>query len=199
MRDLVTPHAYSVAPIEEILGQKFGVRLDRPDILRVLGALPTIRRSAVALPGAEAALYDGAGFVEGDDAYRGQMLSNVADYARLMATALTTEETRRKLHVDRSRVRQRIAERTLWAIKDSGKWVLPAVQFDDNGLVRGLDQIIRLVPAGMHPLSVLGLLTSPQPELGEAGEPVSIVHWLRTGGDITTAVAVMERSDWAGI
>jgi len=149
------------------------------------------------LPEREAKMYDEAGFLECDDAYRWQVLANVADYARLIESGLTTEQVGSKLHVTPAAVRKRIDEHTLWAIKDNGRWLLPALQFDEDGLIPGMDRIIRLVSVGMHPLSVCGLLTGPCPELSQCGAPVSLVEWLRAGGDITLAVPVVQHGIWA--
>jgi len=96
-------------------------------------------------------------------------------------------------------VRKRIDEHTLWAMKDNGRWLLPALQFDEDGLIPGMDRIIRLVSVGMHPLSVCELLTGPCPELSQDGAPVSLVEWLRAGGDITLAVPVVQHGIWAGV
>jgi hypothetical protein len=65
-------------------------------------------------------------------------------------------------------VRQRRAERTLWAIEDHGGWVFPALQFEDTdgrrGQIRRLDQVLPAVPGDLHPLAIARLLTSPQPD-----------------------------------
>jgi hypothetical protein len=70
----------------------------------------------------------------------------------LYSTAYTAAEVRDGLGVNDSRVRQRRAARTLWAIDDNGRWVYPALQFEVAGagrgkslrlrLVRGLDQVL---------------------------------------------------------
>ncbi len=159
--------------------------------------LLTVDRFAVTLPEREVHMYDEAGFLACDDDYRLQVLANVADYARLIESGLTTEQVGSKLHVDVAAVRKRIDERTLWAIKDNGRWLLPALQFDEDGVIPGMDRIIRLVSVGMHPLSVCGLLTGPSPELSPGGAPVSLVEWLRAGGDITLAVPVVQHGIWA--
>jgi len=158
---------------------------------------PSIGMAGRTLPEREACMHDEAGFLECDDAYRLQVLANVADYARLIESGLTTEQVGRKLHVTPTAVRKRIDEHTLWAIKDNGRWLLPALQFDEDGVIPGLDRIIRLVFVGMHPLSVCGLLTGPCPELSQGGAPVSLVEWLRAGGDITLAVPVVQHGIWA--
>jgi len=149
------------------------------------------------LPEREAHMYDEAGFLECDDDPRVEGLANVVGYARLIENGLTTEQVGATLHLSVAAVRKRIAEHTLWAIKDNGRWLLPALQFDEDGLIQGMERIIRLVSVGIHPLSVCGLLTCPQAELSQGGAPVSLVEWLRAGGDITIAVPVVQHGIWA--
>ncbi|WP_133169347.1 DNA-binding protein [Rhodococcus opacus] len=189
-------------PLEQLLSEKFGIKMARLDIERALDALPTIHQASVALPAAEAAMYDAADFGEDQDAYRRKMLDNVAAYTRLLSTARTSAEVSALLEVDPSRIRQRVADRTLWALKDQGKWLFPALQFEPDGprpgLVRGLDKILSALPTGLHPLAVEGLLTTPQDQLrDDEGKPASILHWLRSGGDIATASCVVEQQRWA--
>jgi len=142
----------------------------------------TVDRFAVTLPEREVHMYDEA---------------NVADYARLVESGLTTEQVGATLHLSVAAVRKRIAEHTVWAIKSNGRWSCPAAQFDMNGLIQGMERIIRLVSVGMQPLTVCGLLTGPCPELSRDGAPVSLVEWLRAGGDITLAVPVVQHGIWA--
>ncbi len=156
-----------------------------------------VDRFAVTLPEREARMYDEAGFFPADDAYRCQVLANVADSARLFESGLTTKQVGSKLHLTVAAVLKRIDEHTLWAIKDHGRWSCPAAQFDEDGVIPGMDRIVRLVSVGMHPLSVCGLLTRPCPELSQDGAPVSLVEWLRAGGDITLAVPVVQHGIWA--
>ena len=157
----------------------------------------TVDRFAVTLPEREVQMYDEAGFLECDDDPRVKGLANVADYARLVESGLTTEQVGATLRCSVAAVRKRIAEHTVWAMKVNGRWLLPALQFADHGLIPGIDRIIRLASVGMHPLSVCGLLTGPCPELSRDGAPVSLVEWLRAGGDITIAVPVVQHSIWA--
>ena len=157
----------------------------------------TVDRFAVTLPEREVQMYDEAGFLECDDDPRVKGLANVADYARLVESGLTTEQVGATLHLSVAAVRKRIAEHTVWAIKSNGRWSCPAAQFDMNGLIQGMERIIRLVSVGMQPLTVCGLLTGPCPELSRDGAPVSLVEWLRAGGDITLAVPVVQHGFWA--
>lgn len=149
--------------------------------------------------GAEIDLGRPAPPVEDPDAYRRRMVSSTVAYTALLATALTTEQAADRLGVDPSRIRQRIAERTVWAIKDGRRWLLPAVQFDGNRMVRGLDTLLPLLLQGEHPLTVQGLLTTSQAVLAVDGEPESILDWLRSGGDIAAAAAVVDAHRWAAV
>lgn len=39
------------------------------------------------------------------------------------------------------------------------------------------------LPRGLHPLAVLSLLSTPQPELVVDERPLTSIEWLSTGGD----------------
>ena len=62
-----------------------------------------------------------------------------AAYQHLRATSLGVEEAARRLGVNPSRVRQRLAERSLYGLKDGSTWLLPAFQFLAEGLVPGVE------------------------------------------------------------
>ncbi|MCZ4278775.1 DNA-binding protein [Rhodococcoides yunnanense] len=189
--------------LETLLSRRFGVSLVRDDVERALDALRPTHPSSAALPRSEAALYDAADFGEDVDAYRRQVLDAVTAYAVLVNTAYSTAEVAALLGVDPSRVRQRIKERSVWAIKDRGDWVFPALQFETEslraGLISGLDKVFQAVPEGLHPLAIEGLLTAPQDELRRHGTPVTILHWLRTGGEVARALETVERLHWASM
>lgn len=107
-----------------------------------------------------------------------------ADYAALLATALTIPELASRLGVDERRVRQRPTHHTLYGVKDGKTWRIPLFQLDDTGyeLVPGLD---RVAPCwvGVHPLEVARWFTLPHVDLEDANErPVAPRDWLLTGG-----------------
>jgi hypothetical protein len=112
------------------------------------------------------------------------------------------------LGVNDSRVRQRRAAHTLWAIDDDGAWVYPAVQFEvgDSGrgepvklkLVRGLDQVLpHLLTKGLHPTAIAGFLMTPQPELRIANQPKTVREWLLAGGSVEPVLELLEVGQWA--
>ena len=187
------------ADIDEMIAEHYGIT--RMELARALESLPPIRPHAAALSEAEAAIFDDADFPEDEQAYARVTVETLGRTARLISTAYSTSEAAERLGVNESRIRQRRADRTLWAIEDRDGWVFPALQFDDEagrrGQIRGLDQVLRVLPADLHPLSVAGFLTTPQVDLRIGGQPVSPLDWLRSGGDVRPVINVAEAADWA--
>ena len=146
----------------------------------------------VADPTAELSREETAALRRGglDPAWRGDDVDNptlrsAAEYAALLASSLSVEQAAALLGVDGSRVRHRLAEGTLYGVKDRHTWRLPAFQFAGRRLVSGLERVLPHLPGGLHPLAVLGWLTRPNPDLYlDADEtPVSPLDWLRAGHD----------------
>ncbi|HWB66918.1 MAG TPA: DNA-binding protein [Mycobacteriales bacterium] len=110
--------------------------------------------------------------------------ATAADYAALLADALSVTEAAARLGIDGSRVRHRLAQRRLLGIRQSRGWLLPAYQFDAiGGLLPGLDRVAAGVPEGIHPVVLARFFATPQPELVVARRPVSPRQWLQSGGD----------------
>lgn len=120
----------------------------------------------------------------GDDATN-PVVRTAAEYAALLATSLSVEHAAALLGIDGSRVRHRLADRTLYGIKERGTWRLPAFQFANRGVVLGLERVLPRLPSDLHPLAVLGWLTRPDPDLSRDTDetPVSPLDWLRAGHD----------------
>jgi hypothetical protein len=112
-------------------------------------------------------------------------LVQTADYAALLATSLGIPDLARRLAVDQSWVRRRIARHRLVAVQDGAAWRLPLFQLDDLGrqLVPGLAAVVRGL-ANVHPVAVARWFTLPHPDLvDEQGCPVSPRAWLLGGSD----------------
>lgn len=121
-------------------------------------------------------------------------MRTAADYAALLATSLTVPELARRLGVDESRVRQRIARHQLFAIKGGATWRVPLFQLDDSGqrLVPGLRTVAPHL-AGVHPVVASRWFTLPHGDLAdEANRPLSPRAWLLGGGDPARVAALAE-------
>jgi len=182
----------SVAPFEEA---GLNVQLDEFEALVMDAVARTLPRRPLVdaradLTADEAAFLTDAGVSLEDFAppqlgARSPLVETAAEYAALLATALTVPELARRLGVDQSRVRQRIARHTLVGVKPGAAWRLPLFQLDGTGqhLVPGLASVAPRL-AGVHPVVVARWFTLPHPDLDdENGRPVSPRDWLLGGGD----------------
>lgn len=126
---------------------------------------------------------------------------NEPDIVLQTATALAVIETKAApvaevasaLRVSRARVRQRVVERTLYAIRIDNEWRFPRWQFDELGqVVPGIAAVVSALPTSLHPVAVWRFMSEPDPDLEILGELLSPLQWLRAGGD-PTPVAVIAR------
>ncbi|MGH7516330.1 MAG: hypothetical protein ACREOC_02495 [Gemmatimonadales bacterium] len=108
------------------------------------------------------------------------------EYAHLLQSSLSVDEAAKRLDVDPSRIRQRLAgeSRTLYGVKEGKSWRLPRFQFAGRKPVPGVDRVIAALPADLHPVAVWRWFTTPHPDLcadAEEEQPISPLDWLRTG------------------
>lgn len=106
-----------------------------------------------------------------------------AKYAALLETSLTTAEAAERLGVDPSRIRQRLTESTLYGIRTSKGWRLPAFQFLDDGPLPGLGEVLPRFSPYLHPVALHNFFTLPAVDLHveELGRELSPREWLRAG------------------
>src|SRR5713226_3351073 len=125
-------------------------------------------------------------------------LQAAAEHAGLAASALTVSQAAARLGVDASRIRQRLAARTLFGIRVEGSWRLPLFQFTDDGrsLVTSFGTIAPRL-ADLHPLDVATWFTTPHGDLvggvaGNAEIAVSPREWLLGGGDASDLLPLID-------
>jgi hypothetical protein len=122
-------------------------------------------------------------------------LRTVAKHAALLASALTVQEAARRLGVDASRIRQRLAKRSLYGVRVDGAWRLPLFQFsDDLALVVPGFGVIAPCLAGLYPVDVATWFTRPHVDLvvGEDDRSISPRDWLLGGGDARELLPLAE-------
>lgn len=108
---------------------------------------------------------------------------SVVDYMALIETSFTAAEAARLLHVDVSRIRQRLRERSLFGVEYEGEWRLPRFQFERAKVLPGLGEVLAALPADLTALEVAEWFLGANPDL-EAGDrptPVSPRAWLLRG------------------
>ena len=132
----------------------------------------------------DAALARGGVAAVSDDDMRVVEGRTAADYEHLRVTSLSAEEAARRLGVNASRVRQRLAERSLYGIKEGKAWLLPAFQFREEGEVPGLDAVVRRLPPDIGAVAVARWFASRNPDLctrDEEERPLTPLQWLLAG------------------
>lgn len=110
------------------------------------------------------------------------LATTAAGFAALLAASPTAHQAAHRLGVDGSRIRQRLAARTLYGVKLPEGWRLPIFQFDGDRLVPGISAVLPRLDPALHPLAVIRWFEQPNPDLVLDGEPVSPRDWLRAGG-----------------
>jgi hypothetical protein len=111
--------------------------------------------------------------------------------AAVLADGLPVAEVARRLGIDTSRVRHRLAAGTLVGIRRTDGWRLPSWQFGPDGRpLPGLPQVLRAIPAGTPPVVTARFFATAQPELLIDGAPVTPREWLAGGGDPAAAAAL---------
>lgn len=114
------------------------------------------------------------------------------NYRQLLSDALSTREAADLLRLkDPSRIRQRIAARTLLAVDQPKGKRLPRFQFTDSGELPGWAVVAPRVPAGRNLVAVQRFMTTPHPDLVSTdGEAVSPYDWLAAGEDPAAVAAL---------
>jgi hypothetical protein len=118
----------------------------------------------------------------------------VAATSNLLGQTLGIDEVANRLGVDRSRISHRISAAALYSLTAPGtarRRRIPAWQLTADGLLPGLDDVVKAIPANAHPLDVAALMTTPQAELGDrtpvehlvgGGAPQPVVELLEALG-----------------
>ena len=177
--------------------QRVGIRLEPEEVedllLDVLDGMPAA--SPVTAPRHELTEPDAAALSRGGFELDPHALGvsdplarTAAEYTALLAGSLTVAEAAAMLGVDTSRIRQRIAAGSLYAVKLRGGWRLPRFQFDANRPLPGLEEVAPRLDPSLHPVAVARWFSLPNTDLVIDDQPVSPRDWLRSGYS-TAAVA----------
>jgi uncharacterized protein len=108
---------------------------------------------------------------------------SIVDYLALVETSLTAADAARLLHVDVSRIRQRLREGSLIGVEHEGEWRLPRFQFERGHVLPGLAEVVAALPAEANALEVAEWFLNPHPDLETDGrdKPFSPREWLLRG------------------
>jgi len=87
------------------------------------------------------------------------------------------------LGVDRTRISQRLGERSLYAFPSGDERLYPRWQFTGHKTLLGLKTVLGALDPALHPLVVDHWFTTPSVDLEVGDEDMTPRAWLETGGD----------------
>jgi hypothetical protein len=120
------------------------------------------------------------------------LIRSQAQYMALLEESLSAAEAAKLLHVDVSRVRQRLRERSLFGIEHEGSWRLPRFQFERRLVIPGLAQILKALPPDLFPLDVVDWFVLPDSDLQLDSDtaPLTPREWLLSGRPVEAVVTL---------
>src|SRR6266404_6181305 len=151
------------------------------------------RRAASDLSTAEAAALRSVGAFKDETSIQTDndpLIRSQAQYMALLEESFSAAEAAKLLHVDVSRVRQRLRERSLFGIEHEGSWRLPRFQFERRLVIPGLAQILKALPTDLFPLDVVDWFVLPDSDLQLDSDtaPLSPREWLLSGRPVEAVV-----------
>lgn len=118
-------------------------------------------------------------------------------YAAIVTRSLSTEDARRRLKISASRVRQLIADHSLYSFLIDGKRYIPDFQFGPKDkLIPNIARVNKAMNPQMHPVEVYNWLHLPNVDLfldDDMDATVSPLDWLNNGRDIDLLLQLASR------
>ena len=114
------------------------------------------------------------------------MLDYATEFAAIRATSLTPPGLARKLGITPVRVRQMIGERSLYAMRIGGRWLVPAFQLAGQALVPNIGRVNQSI-AELDPVSVQRWITTADPDL----DLMTPLNWLKAGRAVNAVLRVV--------
>jgi hypothetical protein len=117
------------------------------------------------------------------------------EFANLITHSQTQEGVAALLSVSRSRIRQRIAEGSLYVFDGPNGQMLPNFQFTSEGTaLPGLRTVLNAITPGTHPLAVSRFFQTPTADLFTETSltPMSPAEWLKAGLPLESVVLLAE-------
>lgn len=118
-------------------------------------------------------------------------------YAAIIERSLSTKEASERLGVAGSRIRQMIADRSLYSFLVDGVRYIPEFQFIlDGKLVPNITQVNRVLDPTLHPVEVYNWLHLPNNDLfldENMDDTVCPLDWLKAGQNTERVVQLAEQ------
>lgn len=125
------------------------------------------------------------------------LAQTMVKYAAIVTRSLSPKAVSRRLGLAPSRVRQMIADRSLYSFLIDGNRYIPDFQFEtDDRLVPNLAQVNKALNPRMHPVEVYNWYHQPHVDLflnEDIDATVSPLDWLKGGQDVERVVFLAAR------
>jgi len=193
MRSAEDRYRHGDLDFEAAVREVTGVDVDREFFARIVRGLAVKDPAGLTLSEHDVALLTESGLVTDSAAATAARVDRDIRMQDRVHSSLSVADAAARLGVSTARIRQRLADGTLWAFTSGHNRLLPPAQFTATGGVPHLEKVMPLVAKDLHPLTVQALLTEPQPSLVVEGRPVSIVAWLT--GSAGTAQEIEQVAD----
>lgn len=114
------------------------------------------------------------------------LATTVAKYAAIVVRSHSVKETSKRLNITSGRVRQMIADRSLYSfLIDKGRHV-PDFQFARQGLIPNVTRVNQALDPAAHPVAVYNWYHTPNPDLfveDDQDQALAPLDWLNAGYD----------------
>lgn len=125
------------------------------------------------------------------------LTETVVKYAAIVKRSRSTKEVSQRLGVAPSRIRQMIADRSLYSFLIDGNRYIPDFQFGAEGqLVPNITRVNKVLSPRMHPVEVYNWYHLPNVDLfvnDDIDDIVSPLDWLKGGQDIERLLFLARR------
>ncbi len=148
------------------------------------------------LPAAEQAVLRAGGLQLEPQPGLDPLAMTAVKYAAIVEGSLTAREVGERLNLTGGRVRQLIADRSLYSFLMGSRRLIPRFQFrPDGGLVPNIAVVNRVLSPGLHPVEVFNWLHARNADLfrdEDLDATVSPLDWLKAGYE-AARVALLAR------
>ena len=175
-----------VAPID--LNEALRVILDNME--------PTIYGHVRDIPAKEQAILKASGFVLESIAKSDALADTAVKYAAIVKRSLSSKAASERLRLSPSRVRQMIAERSLYSFLIGRDRYIPDFQFERDRLVANIEPVNKSLRPDLHPVEAYNWYHLPHVDLflnDDIDQTTSPLDWLKSGQNVEQVIFLAAR------
>ena len=149
------------------------------------------------LTAAEQAVLRRGGLVLEEQPGPDPLAETAVKFAAIIKSGLSTSEAGKRLGFGAGRIRQMVADRTLYSILLEHRRYIPIFQFLDGAqrLLPNIGRVNAALNPELHPVEVFDWYTTPNPDLfidDDIEQTVSPLDWLKAGNDAELVVRLVK-------